>query len=209
MLLNTSPDLKITSSNDTKTTLEDITIKLKLISSTDKNVKLNTFDCSFVNKDSLFGSFWRYIKGENYRLTIDFLNTIYLNAMVILNGLKDDEHDKILNLISDIFSSFKGLETMKTTYSKNSVFVCTLTTLIQTTVISVRNYVKNKQLGDKYIEILREYDTYKNILVFPYNDPVKKISDTPPVKDENKDNRTPFDEIPSETTGTTKNGEKN
>lgn len=150
-------------------TLEQITIKLKLITSINQGLKLNISDYSVVGKDSLWGAIKRYFKGEDFKKTINFLNLVYKNTLSTLDKLDEKDHDKILNLICDAFRSFDGLNAMKITYEGNIYFICSIDSLIQSTIISLRGYMQKNRLGQDYMSILEQYDTFKNIVVFPYN----------------------------------------
>lgn len=154
--------------------LDQITIKLKLIASIESGSKLNISDYSIVSKDSIWGSLWRTFKREDFNKTISFFNVVYKNTLETLEKLEKSDHDKILNLICDAFKSFEGLTNIKSTYKDNNFFICSIDALIQSTVISLRAYIQKNKMGEEYMNVLEDHDTFRNIVVFPYKNDVKE-----------------------------------
>lgn len=104
--------------------------KLYFLAKIKNGNKLNTVVIGIDNPDSWMDSFKRSIQGESRTRTIDYLQTVYDDLVLIIKKYKDN--DIIIHKVLDnIGSAISGIENLKSTYQNDPFTLSKLQVLIE------------------------------------------------------------------------------
>jgi hypothetical protein len=117
-------------------TLNELLVKLNIISVIRTDIKLNCKSLQFVNINSWIGSLGRYIAGENRMDLMNFLNQIIQRAIKAI----DDYPDFKSIIVNHLYISKNGLTNLESTYKSDPYIVAQLKVLISNIDLQLYNY---------------------------------------------------------------------
>lgn len=134
------------------TPLNELLVKLTIISMISENFKINCRSLNFVHVDSWIGSLKRYISGENRTELIEFLNQLIYRTIKAINDYKDFR----TIIVNHLYASKKGIINLEKTYRDDPNIVANLRVLISNINIQLENYEdliteENQKQIDNYV----------------------------------------------------------
>lgn len=134
-----------TTTNSIPPMLNDLLVKLRILSMIPQNYKINIGSMSFVSKSSWLGAGYRSMNGEGRKGLMVQLNHIISQAIQAIEDYKDTEFRKLI--VNQLAQTKMGLGNLLTTYAKDPNIQAQLNVLIQNVDLQLE---KNKELIDGY-----------------------------------------------------------
>jgi hypothetical protein len=110
--------------NSIPATLNDLLVKLKILSMVERGKKINMWSMTFVDSNSWFGSFNRSMYGEGRKSLMIHLNQIIQQAINAINEYQNTEFCKII--VNHLAEAKVGIQTLTTTYQSDPSIVAQL-----------------------------------------------------------------------------------
>lgn len=117
------------STNPIPTTLNDILVKLTVLSKLEQGQKLNLSNFSFEDAGSWWGAIRRTIYGENRKSLITHLNQIINKAINCIEEYKETEFCSMV--VNHLAKSKIGIESLLTTYQDDPHTVSNIEVIIR------------------------------------------------------------------------------
>lgn len=117
----------MSSTNSIPVTLNDLLVKLKILSMLERGKKINIGTMSFVDANSWIGSFTRSITGESRKGLMIHLNQIIQEAINAIEEYSNTEFCKII--VNHLAQAKVGIQNLITTYQSDpyviaQIYVC-------------------------------------------------------------------------------------
>lgn len=117
----------MSSINSIPVTLNDLLVKLKILSMLERGKKINIGTMSFVDANSWIGSFTRSITGESRKGLMIHLNQIIQEAINAIEEYSNTEFCKII--VNHLAQAKVGIQNLITTYQSDpyiiaQIYVC-------------------------------------------------------------------------------------
>jgi len=129
--------------NSIPATLNDLLVKLKILSMIERGKKINMGSMTFVDGGSWFGSFQRSLSGEGRKSLMVHLNQIVQQAITAISEYQDTEFCKII--VNHLAQGKIGITNLSTTYQADPSIVAQITVLVSNIDIQLE---KNRKLLD-------------------------------------------------------------
>lgn len=107
--------------NSIPATLNDLLVKLKILSKLERGSKINMGTMSFVDANSLYGAVSRSLSGEGRKGLIIYLNNIVQQAINAINEYHDTEFCRLV--VNHLAEAKIGIQTLVTTYQADPQIV--------------------------------------------------------------------------------------
>ncbi len=129
------------STNSIPTTLNDLLVKLKIISMIERGKKINISSMTFTDANSWLGSLDRTLSNEGRKNLIVYLNQIISQA---IQAIDEYQNTEFCQLIVNTLSQTKiGIQNLITTYNKYPDIIAQLEVYISNIDLQLN---KNKEL---------------------------------------------------------------
>jgi hypothetical protein len=132
-----------TVTNSIPATLNDLLVKLKVISMIERGKKINMGSMTFVDGGSWYGSFQRSLSGESRKSLMVHLNSIIQQAITAIVEYQDTEFCKLI--VNHLAQAKMGINNLSTTYQTDPSIVAQINICIANIDIQLE---KNKKLLD-------------------------------------------------------------
>lgn len=129
------------STNSIPITLNDLLVKLKIISMIERNQKINMSSMTFIDSGSWFGAFQRSLYGEGRKSLMVHLNQIIQQAMGAINEYQNTEFCGII--VNHLAQAKIGIRNLEITYQTDPSVVAQLDVCISNIDLQLE---KNKRL---------------------------------------------------------------
>src|SRR5436853_1540593 len=140
-------------SNSIPTTLNDLLVKLKILSMIERGSKINMSNMTFTESSSWIGAFYRTISGENRKSLILYLNHTIQLAINAISEYKGTEFAKII--VNALAAAKIGIQNLIPTYAHDPNTSATIEVYIANIDLQLE---KNKELleGHQMINSLKK-----------------------------------------------------
>jgi len=139
MSINVTP----TVTNSIPGPLNDLLVKLKILSMVERGKKINMGSMSFVDSNSWWGSFHRSVSGEGRKSLMAHLNQIVQQAITSISEYKDTEFCKIV--VNNLADARVGIQNLVTTYQNDPSIVAQINVCVSNIDLQLE---KNRNLLD-------------------------------------------------------------
>lgn len=106
--------------NSIPVALQDLLVKLRVLSMIGAGNKLNISNLSIIEKDSWTGAFYRALTGENRKNTINYVNQIIDDSIKALGEYSDTEFCALI--VNALANAKMGIINLGTTYQNDLNF---------------------------------------------------------------------------------------
>lgn len=135
--------MSLTVTNSIPATLNDLLVKLKILSMIERGKKINMGTMTFVDGASWLGSFQRSVSGEGRKSLIVHLNQIIQQGITAISEYQDTEFCKII--VNHLAQAKIGIINLSTTYQADPSIVAQITVLVSNIDLQLE---KNRGLLD-------------------------------------------------------------
>ena len=102
--------------NSIPATLNDLLVKLKILSMVERGKKINTGNMTFTDANSWIGSFTRSLSGEGHKGLLIYLNQLIQQSINAINEYQDTEFCKLI--VNQLAQAKIGILSFATTYQR-------------------------------------------------------------------------------------------
>jgi len=134
--------------NSIPATLNDLLVKLKILSMIERGKKINMGSMTFVDSSSWWGSFSRSLSGEGRKGLMVHLNQIVQQAITAISEYKDTEFCGLI--VNNLAQAKIGIQNLSTTYQDDPSIVAQINVCVSNIDLQLE---KNRSLldGHQYI----------------------------------------------------------
>lgn len=131
-------------------TLNDLLVKLKILSMIERGKKINMGTMTFVESTSWWGSFNRSLSGEGRKCLMIYLNLIVSQSITAINEYQDTEFCKLI--VNSLAEAKIGIQNLLTTYQTDPSIVAQIKVCLENVDIQLeknRDLLNGHQLVNK------------------------------------------------------------
>lgn len=110
--------------NSIPSTLNDLLVKLKILSMIERGKKINMASMTFTDSTSWFGALSRTISGEGRKSFILYLSQTIQQAINAISEYRDTEFARII--VNDLSNAKIGIQNLTTTYHSDPLCIAQL-----------------------------------------------------------------------------------
>ena len=129
--------------NSIPATLNDLLVKLKILSMIERGKKINMGSMTFVDSSSWWGSFSRSLSGEGRKGLMVHLNQIVQQAITAIGEYKDTEFCGLI--VNNLAQAKIGIQNLSTTYQDDPSVVAQINICVSNIDLQLE---KNRSLLD-------------------------------------------------------------
>jgi hypothetical protein len=143
--------------NSIPATLNDLLVKLKILSKLERGSKINVGTMSFVDSNSWLGSFYRSFSGEGRKGLMVHLNQIIQQS---INAIAEYQNTEFCSLIVNQLAQGKiGIQSLITTYQDDPQVVAQLEVCLQNIDMQLK---KNQALLEGHAPVLEHKTSHSS-----------------------------------------------